>query len=302
MEDTEEKTKIVVSGKIDLDTVGVGFVWGVCRENHDIVVVRSGQASEEDLATNEVICIEVGGSGRVRDMNFDHHDPKGPTESATAQALREYYRQDALGAAEYCGDVVLVGKLVSYIDILDIMGAKSLPFYGQVQFPTLSDVFAGMLLTTRDTIEQFCRGVELLDEVIRTGQDPFGTIRGFDSYAEAKAVNNRQVAKAAEVARWSETVSGHKLGYLETDFYGAPGVLYGLGAEIVVAYAPRFGNPPVPKFTVAGNDVRVDRALARLNALESGWGGPPTGTIIGSPREGSKLSLEQVVGIVTEVL
>ena len=299
----EEKLKAVIGGKVDLDTVGVGFFWAIGRDNYDVSIVRSGQASEEDLAADDVICIEVGGSGRVGEMNFDHHDPSGPTESATAQAFRASLRGALLEVEEWFGgNVVIVAKLVSYIDILDTRGAKSLPSYGQIEFPTLSDVFAGMLLTTRDPVEQFYRGVELLDEIVQTGQDPFGTIRGFDSYAEAKAENNRQVAEAGRKAEWSVTRSGRKLGYLETDFYGAPGVLYGLGAEVVVAYAPRFGNPPVPKFTVAGNDVRVDSALQRLNELEPGWGGPATRTIIGSPREGSRLSLEDVVEVVKAAL
>jgi len=46
----------------------------------------------------------------------------------------------------------------------------------------------------------------------------------------------------------------------------------------------------------------VDAVLPKLNALESGWGGPPTGTIVGSPREGSKLTLKEVVGIVKTTL
>lgn len=292
-----ERTKIEVriGGKVDLDTVGVGFIFGVDR-NDNVIVLRNGQASEDELADDQIFCIEVGGSGRIVESNFDHHDPGGPKESATMQAFKTAFQGESIT------ELSIEFRISTYIDILDTMGAKSLPSYGQVEFPTLSDVFAGMCLMTRDSMEQFHRGIEILERIFSEEQDPFGTIVGFPEYAAAKAENNRQIAIAAKNTQWSMTDSGRKLGYLVTDFYGAPGVLYGMGAEIVVAYAPQFGNPPVPKFTVAGNGIRVDAALERLNALEPGWGGPATGTIIGSPREGSKLSIAQVVEIVREVL
>jgi hypothetical protein len=69
---------------------------------------------------------------------------------------------------------------------------------------------------------------------------------------------------------------------------------------VVVALNPNYNG--VRKFTIAGNGIRVDSVKDRLNAKEPGWGGPPSGTILGSPREGSNLSLEEVVRIVKEVL
>jgi hypothetical protein len=160
-----------------------------------------------------------------------------------------------------------------------------------------------MILSIKEPVEQFQRGIEMLQKIVHLGIHAFGRmpiekIPEWTIYAEAKAENNRQMAKAAESAQWETTASGRMLGYLETNFFGAPGALYGRGAEIVVAFAPQFGNPPVPKFTVGGNGIRVDAVLPRLNELERGWGGPITGTIIGSPREGSRLSLKEVVAIV----
>lgn len=328
----------VLVGKIDLDTVGAAFLAGVTRQD-EVVVVRGGQADEADLADHSVLCIEVGGSGRVAKSNFDHHDAGGPTHSATMQVFNTFYRGPAgsgkgilsqwfeeaadkdaeacdfpsthIGWGSECGwcwDPQAQGvwsqveKLSLYIDTIDIKGPRALPGYGKLEFPGLSDVFAGILLTERSPVEQLHKGVGLFVAVLETGQDPFGTIRGFDSYGEAKAENNRQIAKFVEKARWEITAGGRRFAYLETDFIGAPGALYGQGAEIVVAYAPRFGNPPVPKFTIAGNGVVVTSALERLNALEQGWGGPATGTILGSPRIGSSLSLEEVVQIVLETL
>jgi len=342
--------RVLISTKIDLDTVGVGFLLGINREDN-VEVVRGGKASDDDLANSEILCIEVGGRARVAEGNFDHHGstPLGYPEedvhtqlSATLQAAK--YRMGKVIKKPPCGkgydfkyfscrrcnfpevreemnaslsemglgpwneELQLKICLVRYIDLLDRFGPESLRASRREEvFPALSDVFAGMILTTREPVEQFHQGVKMLQEVVHRGIHSFGRmpveeIHEWTTYAETKAENNRQVAKAMESAQWGTTASGRKLGYLETNFFGAPGALYGRGAEIVVAFAPQFGNPPVPKFTVAGNGIRVDMVLQRLNELEPGWGGPPTGTIIGSPREGSRLSLEEVVAVVKETL
>jgi hypothetical protein len=315
--------RVVISRKVDLDTVGVAFLLGVTRGEK--VTVVNGSASEADLADPSVLCIEVGGAGQVVKLNFDHHEAGGPVHSATWQAAydmqfcfcgwahwglidpktlgMECYPHSFLDLWEK-SVLPVVSKLVSYIDELDTMGPEALRRRtgGNVDFPTFSDVFAGLLLTERDPVEQLHEGVKLLIAVVDSGQDPYGTIRGFNSYAAAKAENDRQVRLAVESAEWDSTQGGRKLAFLETEFFGAPGALYGVGAEVVVCFSPRFGNPPVPKFTVAGNGIRVDAALPALNALEEGWGGPATGTIIGSPRSGSRLTLKEVVEVVKQAL
>jgi len=277
-------------GKIDLDTVGAAYLLGVARED-EVQVVR-GDATPEDLADPKVICIEVGGSGQGYQLNnWDHHGEGAPVDSATLQVLN-----DAFGSCTING-----WKLVDYINKLDTKGPQALGKKSEELFPTLSDVFAGMLLTERNPVEQLHKGIELLKTIMDSNQDPFGQIKGFDSYAEAKTENNRQIAKAVENAQWTTTrQNGYKLGFLETEFFGAPGALYGHGAQVVVAFNPNFNG--IRKFTVAGNGVKVDAVKGQLNAKEPGWGGPPTGTILGSPREGSILSLEEVVRIVKETL
>ncbi|MFH1175100.1 MAG: hypothetical protein V1698_00015 [bacterium] len=193
-------------------------------------------------------------------------------------------------------------KLVDYINQLDTEGIQS---FGQSEFPTLSDVFSGMLLVTRDPVEQLHQGIRILWLILAAGiLDPFRSLSALDAfkeYAEAKAENNRQIASAVGNTRWDETTSGMKLGVLETKFFGAPGALYGAGAQVVVILNPDLNG--VRKFTIAGNNgIRVDAVATLLNEKEPGWGGPPTGTIIGSPREGSVLSLEEVVEIVRATL
>lgn len=308
--------KVVVGPKVDLDTVGCAYFNGVTREI-PVEVARSGQASFQDLFDPSVLCIEVGGAGGSSRGNFDHHEMGKTALSATMQAYEivfearygteQYLRTDALEVFYWKGpegsDEWTDWQIASYIHKLDTEGPRALGRApDKTEFPYLSDVFAGMLLSVRDPVEQFRLGVEMLESVFKRHLDAFGTIPGFNVYAKAKLENNRQIAEAVQSAEWSATRSGKKFAYLETDFFGAPGALYQQGAEIVVAFAPHFGNPPVPKFTVAGNGIKVDAALAGLNTLEVGWGGPPTGTIIGSPRAGSGLTLGQVVEVVIEAL
>jgi len=296
-----KKKKEVRVGKIDLDTVGTAFLLGVTRADK-VEVLRDGKASPEDLADPSVICIEVGGSGQVQLNNWDHHGEK-ELRSATFQAYT--WRMSQLEEPTISPKLCL---LVDYIDLIDTKGPQVLRNV-KVEFPTLSEVFSGMLLTIRDPVEQLHRGVEILREVLNARIFPLGRMpikgrkyRDWAVYAKAKTENNRQVAEAVKEAWWAATRSGLKLAWLETDFFGAPGALYGVGAQVVVAFSPHFGPNKIPKFTVAGNGIRIDGILAELNTREPGWGGPGSGTIIGSPREGSRMTLDEVVEIVKKVL
>jgi len=302
-------TKVVI-GKVDLDTVGVAFFARVTRE-HEVVSVR-GQATDEDLQNNNVLCIEVGGSGQINLNDWDHHQEGGPVESATWQAAMIFpfpYHYDAEDEEEMQRVARLSKGLIEYIDQLDCQGPKSFPMYGQPG-TYLSDIFSGMLLVTRDQIEKLHKGIEILTLVVEKGIDPSGqmpNIPEWQAYVVAKEENNHQLAKAVEDAQWTKTTSGLKLGFLETKFFGAPGALYGHGADVIVAMNPNFRG--VKKFTVAGNNgVKVDACKDRLNELEANqdstqtWGGPPTGTILGSPFGGSNLTIHQVVEVVEELL
>ena len=129
----------------------------------------------------------------------------------------------------------------------------------------------------------------------------FGPIKNseFEKYIQAKQENDRRCGEAVKKAQWTRTKGGRKLAYLETSFYGAPGALYALGAEIVVVLNPNFRG--LRKFTIAGNGIRVEIVKPLLDKKEPGWGGPSTGTIIGSPQDrDSILSLEEIVEIVKE--
>lgn len=302
--------KVVVGPKIDLDTCGAILCVKVgnllaSEALQSVEVARTGRASETDLADPSVLCIEVGGSGRVDEGNFDHHEEDGPTDSA---ALQAYACIGGLVARTLADDVstFVLGELVRFIHRLDTEGVRALPPREEGVY--LSDLFAGMLLTERDASEQVRKGVSLLAKFLRErGDYVLQPISEWElvSYSadwprwwEAKRENNRALAETLKRASWGQTQSGRRIAWLESNFFGAPGALYAHGAEIAVVFNPAFGNPPVRKFTVAGNSVSVNGCLERLNALEPGWGGPATGTILGSPREGSVLTLEQVVEVV----
>ena len=86
-----------------------------------------------------------------------------------------------------------------------------------------------------------------------------------------------------------------------------PRALYTLGCEVGITFAPAFrppaGGEPIRKFTVGGHDgLRVDGLLAPLSELEAGWGGPVHGTIIASPRGGTRLDPEAIRRLVCEHL
>lgn len=289
--------KVQVGTKIDLDTVGVGFLFGITRQDK-VEVLPTSQASEEDLSNPSILCIEVGGSGRVNEGNFDHHGLSNATPlcSATWQAW------EAVGRPEE------TKNLVHYIEILDVKGPQALrEKEGYPGFPTLSDVFSGVLLRKPKPLEQFHKGIEILSEVVQRKINPFERIPieeipQWRSYAEAKAENDQQLAEAVKNAQWGQTREGLKIAWLETSFIGALQALYEASAQVVVVFHPAFGPAKVRKFTIAGNNVRVDAILPELNAREPGWGGPSTGTILGSPRGGSKLTLNEVVEIVRKTL
>ncbi len=331
-------SRVLVGPKVDLDVITTAYLFGVSREDK-VEVIRSGHADEADLVDFSVLCIEVGGEGRASAFCFDHHAIGGPQEAACRQAygfietLSFSVPGKKYSLSPSPVDWDFAGMVVAYTEVLDTRGGEALRQEADrmgipkdEMFPTLSDIISGMLLTVRDPVQQLYAGVEILRRLETAGWDEvhhsrfgeyldtkpleedfiplFGPIRldEFAPYVEAKKENQRLLAETLECAVWSETASGLKLAWLESNFFGAPGALYAHGAEVVVVFNPAFGQPPVPKFTVAGNNIVVLQALEKLNALESAWGGPATGTIIGSPREGSVLTLERVVEIVRQTL
>ena len=296
----------VIIQQVDMDTCLTGLILGVSAAGQ-VEVVRGG-ASPEDLADPAVLCIEAGGSGQVHLENYDHHVPGGPTASACRQAWDAHGMSRIAGLSAIPGGSSAIERLVQYVELLDTAGPTALPPAPPPGFPTLSALFSGMRLAITDPTEQFLRGLDILARLLEGGIDPFGLMPEqpeWRDYLEAKRRDIEGVAKAKAAAEIFTTRSGRRAGFLETGFIGALGALYKLGCEIAIGYNPRFyppsGGDPVAKYTVAGNNgIRVDHLLPYLNAREPGWGGPAHGTIIASPRGGSRLDPAEVKFVVWE--
>ncbi len=278
----------VVIQQVDMDTALTALICGVSTED-EIVVVR-GEASPEDLADPSVLCIEAGGSGQVHLKNFDHHNTSELLPPACRQALEASGKTDPA-----------LTRLVDYVAAIDERGPSGLgPHPG---FPTLSDVFSGMRLSIKNPVKQLHAGLAILNTVLQEKLDPFARMPErpeWREWIEARRREDEGLARARAEAEVFVSTSGKTVGFLQTEFIGALEVLYSLGCQIAIAYSPRFGDPPIPKYTIAGNGVRVDHLLPFLNELEPGWGGPAHGTIVGSPRMGSQLDPKTVKHIAKE--
>ncbi len=291
----------VLFGKVDLDTIATALVLGLRSED---VVFRAiaGSASSAALADSSVVAIEVGGSGRTAENNFDHHSSNGSLAglnlSAAAQALER------------------LARLIRYVDELDRGDRRAEQVEGG--YPSLSQLISGMLLVVESPNLRMEKGLEILRGVVQSGIDPYGSmepildnIPNARFYAATKREHDRKFEEVCESATWYTTHTGHKLAVVETEWFGAPGALYGKGADIVVALNPEMrkagGTGTYRKFTLAVNrsvcDLTVTPALNELARLEQGWGGPDHGGICGSPLgRDSGLEMETIVQIVVEKL
>jgi len=275
---------IVVVDKIDLDTVGCAFILGIRQK--DMVKVLNGRTISKEILENPfVICIEIGGSGQVGLNNFDHHEENGPTDSATQQVFSLFGNKSDR----------MMTCLVEYIDTLDTRGKKELEKHQKSYFPSLFDIFSGMLLIEKNPVNQLHKGINILKHLVDSNQNPFGPIHGFQLYSAAAKENINRMKKAAAEAKWMKTKKGRPLVYLETHCRGPINFLYEQGAEIVIAYSPAFGNSSSPKFTIASQEIKLITLSKELEKLEKGWGCQANGIIIGSPKMGSHLTVDQVV-------
>ncbi len=271
----------VIIQKPDLDTCLTALILRVGHDD-EVVFVR-GDASTEDLNDPMVLCIEAGGSGETGRNNFDHHDPQ------------RYYPPACRQAYEYKGlQDDFLNRLVEYVCMVDERNQEHPP----VPFPSLSNIFSGMLLCERKTVKQFWEGLKLLDKVLTEKIDPFGTMPDLEewrAFGTAKKQNMDRLNSIYENAGYYQSLSGKKVCFSESEIIGGIGALYHNGCEVAIMLNNAFGDPPVRKYTIAGNGVAVSHLLAHFNALEPGWGGRET--IIGSPRTGSTLDKDTVIDL-----
>jgi hypothetical protein len=265
--------------KVDLDTTLTAMIMGV--SDKDEIIVSKSDALSEDLNNPDVLCIEAGGGSQIELNNFDHHN----TNQKLPPACRQAYEYKMIKDES-------LKHLVDYVCMVDENSSSHL----SVEFPSLSNIFSGMLLVERNPVSQLFKGIGILKKVLDKDIDPFGTmpeIEEWRDYKEAKRINQEKVQEVIKKAGFFKSVGGLKIGYVESDFIGGIGALYSQGCDVVIMYNPAFGEPPVPKYTIAGNNKRVINLLEEFDKIESGWGGRET--IIGSPRSGTLLEAKTVI-------
>jgi hypothetical protein len=296
---------ILLPQKLDLDVMLLTLFAGV-DAGQDNVRFVAGSASGPELADPDVLCVEVGGSGMVAENCFDHHSGSGAGKGKTSlSAAAQFFER--------------VATLFRYVDEVD---CGKLERVKKVGFPSLLQLVSGMLFAVKDSKLRLQYGHAILRAVLQSGINPYeesmeailDKVPGARSWAEAKRLHEERGETVMRGAQWFTTAAGKKLAAIETDWIGAPGALYGCGADVVVALNPRMemGDRTIAKFTIASpkeKDISVRPVLAKLEALEiersekGGWGGPNHGTIIGSPQDrSSSLLMEEVVQIAQEML
>lgn len=276
----------VVIQKPDLDTCLAALILGVRQE--DRVIVSAGEACLEDLMDAAVLCIEAGGSGLVHLSDFDHHDPRVYHPPACRQAY----------AHMRVGDVA-VGRLVDYVCEVD----EGRPHSAAIAFLSLSSVFSGMLMVEKTVLQRFFVGVRLLQTVLEKEIDPFFQAPErpeWSAYIAAKGENRRKLAQDIDRVERFRTQGGLTACFLETDAAGAPGALRAKGCDVAVACSKGFGTDAGLKYTVTGKGAAVASLKGAFDSLEGGWGG--RGSILCSPRKGTRLNKAQVLRIISEKL
>lgn len=282
--------RTVIIQQADLDTCLTALILGITEGIN--LETRHSEANIAELENLDIFCIEAGGSGWVERSNFDHHDPATYYPPACYQALIHTGIKNR--------DLERLTDYVCHID-------ECRPFT-PVSFPSLSGIFSGMRLTETSCEKQLFEGIGILRTVLDEGLDPFRSMpeRGeWHPYLNAKRQDVEKKNLLLKSASIFSARSGTKIGFMEvppgeTGAIGGFGALYRMGCEVAILFHPAFGEPPVRKFTIAGNGRPVSLLLPYLTTLEPGWGGRET--IIGSPRTGTSLETGQVLQLVMEKL
>jgi hypothetical protein len=266
---------MVVFQQADLDTCMAAAVLGV--EPAANVAYRLEGARPEELADAGCLCLEAGGSGQREQNNFDHHTPGLALPPACVQAW------------EHAGRPPDWARLVEFAALVDLGQRERIP-----PFPNLSNLISGVRLVWKaDPLRQFREGLAVLLRVRDLALDPFEPLPSPEEWRGYLETRQRQFAAVPKRVEWW-ACGGLRAAVAEAKGIGAAGWLYRQGAEIAVV-GRRLPGPDARWKVVVGSPVRrVDAYLPALLAEEDGWGGPSHGTILASPRRGTRFSPHDV--------
>ena len=287
--DTPVKSVFII--KPDLDTLAAALVAGVRWHTHRLVVLP-GPAPAAVLANPVCLCLECGGSGQVAHNNFDHHNGLG-LPPACVQAWQVFRPRSRA-----------VQALVAYAAAIDSGTAPSQGL-GECGSYTVSlgQVLGGMALLHPAPARSFWEGLRLLHEVVALGANPHNLaphMHPASLWAQYAASQQQQRSalqgQAHKVQRYA--FAHTTMLVLATHHAGVHGLLRGMGGQVRLALRPLpGGRVQVSLSCEQGWQGVVAHFLAAICQQEPGWGGPDHGTIVASPRGGSRLGAEVIVAL-----
>ena len=268
--------------KADLDTIVAGFLLLTKLPKHIVVTTK---APEEILSNPQILCLECGGSGRIWEHNFDHHDTDKYLPCAAEQAWN------------FLGQPSNFAQLIQYTAAIDT--GKNYQHYDANSL-SLSALLSGMMLIISDQKDRFIEGLRIIKCMLEKKLPPTDLTAlcqedpTLHQYALAKE-KSHQALKSAAKNIIEQTICGLRVMCLKSPLPGIHGLLYSSGADISIAGDGQRWSISVHTQTLA---ACLQQILTTLNQYEQGWGGPVHGTIIGSPRDKkSILTLEDLFKI-----
>lgn len=312
-------------------TAAVMVGWDKQFQNNSLPVVAAARrASTHELDDREVLCLDLGTSGRDWHHDFFmrnlRRQPLGdPSKVDTVMMpmsaqMYAYIHGDTswplFNEQLDTASMPAFYRMCLYVHELASAGTRRYHSQGM----GLTGVFSGMMsLYNDDPVKQFISGCSLMQMALRK-INPFETVPMRDTqeeivewrpYIESRLRTRDQRRKVARCVSYHLTNGKKKVGYIKTSYMGATGAIYSQGCEIAVVVNPNRvitgedGNPKrIRKVIVSTNDSDIatnyiPKIEALLNELEPGWGMSKEGYILGSSQDNScELGAEKILNII----
>jgi hypothetical protein len=284
--------KVIIGPKVDLDTIGVGFLFCI-NDTDTIIRKKDGKAYPKWLLDPNILCIEVGESGRFNLYDFDHHDDRPPLNklpSATKQAW------DVIKATqEFIISKSRIDNTVNYIDRVDLALPRR-----NYKFPSLAKIVVEAANLKTHPKEQLLLGIKTLSQIVLVEeQNPFSSIYGHDDLKALIKLEFAQLEKDFSKLLWKTTKRGRRIAILTTTC--RTGGFRKVAKKVEKGDVIVLHNPEIPKFVIGKKFENSPKLLEEIIKYEPEWVGPFGRKKVISPRKGTNLTLEQVIKIIQEV-